>query len=343
MNVGLTYDLRDDYLGQGFSEEETAEFDCTDTIDAIEGTLRDLGYKTDRIGNIKGLASRLVKGDRWDMVFNIAEGLMGLGREAQVPALLDAYDIPYAFSDPLVLSLTLHKGLTKHVIRDLGIPTPDFCVVEDLADIENVDLPFPLFAKPVAEGTSKGISAASKIKNKAQLDSGCRKLLSLFRQPVLVETYLPGREFTVGITGTGRNAVAIGVIEVVLKEGAEAGVYSYSNKKSFEDYVGYRLVRDRLAQEAGETALRAWRGLGCRDAGRVDLRTNGNGVPEFIEVNPLAGLNPDISDLPILCKLAGVTYRELIADIMDSALSRRPCPMALEEIPYVLSSASLSR
>ena len=340
--IGITYDLRGAYLADGFTEEETAEFDRTDTIDAIEDTLQDLGYKTDRIGNIKDLASRLVKGDRWDMVFNIAEGLMGLGREAQVPALLDAYDIPYTFSDPLVLSLTLHKGLTKHVIRDLGIPTPDFCVVKDIPDIENVDLPFPLFAKPVAEGTSKGISAASRIENKEQLDSECRKLLSLFRQPVLVETYLPGREFTVGITGTGRNAEAIGIIEVVLKKGAEAGVYSYLNKKSFEECVGYRLVTDGLAEEARDTALMAWRGLGCRDAGRVDLRTDRNGVPEFLEVNPLAGLNPDISDLPILCTLAGVTYRELIAKIMDSALSRLPCPVPSEEIPY-MSPVSLSR
>lgn len=342
MIVGITYDLRVAYMAEGFTEEETAEFDRADTIAAIEGTLQDLGYETDPIGNIKGLASRLVKGDRWDMVFNIAEGLMGLGREAQVPALLDAYGIPYTFSDPLVLGLTLHKGLTKHVIRDLGIPTPDFCVVENLSDIENVNLPFPLFAKPVAEGTSKGISAASKMESKDDLDSECRKLLSLFRQPVLIETYLPGREFTVGITGTGRNAVAIGVIEVVLKKCAEDGGYSYLNKKSFEECVSYRLVSECLADEARETALSAWRGLGCRDAGRVDLRTNGIGAPEFLEVNPLAGLNPVISDLPILCKLAGVTYHELIARIMDSALSRLPCSTAFEETPYT-SPVSLSR
>ena len=341
MKVGITYDLRKDYLAKGLTEEETAEFDRPDTIKAIEGALQDLGYDTDRIGNLKSLASRLVTGDRWDMVFNIAEGLTGLGREAQVPALLDAYEIPYTFSDPLVLALTLHKGLTKHVIRDLGISTPNFCVVEDPSDIENVDLPFPLFAKPIAEGTSKGISAASKIESKEDLGAICRNLLLVFRQPVLIETYLPGREFTVGITGTGRDATAVGVIEVVLKKRAEAGVYSYSNKKRFEECVKYRLVRDVLAEEAKEIALAAWRGLGCRDAGRIDLRTNKDGVPEFLEVNPLAGLNPDISDLPILCKLAGVSYRELIAKIMDSALSRLPYSMPFEEIRY-LSPVSLS-
>jgi len=162
VKIGITYDLRDDYLAEGYSAEETLEFDRADTIDAIEQTLQYLGYPTVRIGNIKSLIKRLAAGDRWDMVFNIAEGLEGLGREAQVPALLDAYKIPYTFSDPLILSLTLHKGMTKHVIRDLRIPTPDFVVIEKKGDIDKIALPFPLFAKPVAEGTSKGITAASR-------------------------------------------------------------------------------------------------------------------------------------------------------------------------------------
>jgi len=123
VRTGLTYDLRDDYLAEGYSAEETLEFDRKDTIDSIEHTLRDLGYLTDRIGNIKSLVRRLASGDRWDIVFNIAEGVAGFGREAQVPAILDAYGIPYTFSDPLILTLTLHKGMTKHIIRDLGIPT----------------------------------------------------------------------------------------------------------------------------------------------------------------------------------------------------------------------------
>ena len=150
MKTGITYDLRDDYLAEGYTDEETVEFDRADTIDAIEQTLQDLGYLTDRIGNIKSLVKRLSSGDRWDIVFNIAEGIVGLGREAQVPAILDAYNIPYTFSDPLILSLTLHKGMTKHVIRGLGIPTPDFAVVEGEDDIEKITIPFPLFAKPVA-------------------------------------------------------------------------------------------------------------------------------------------------------------------------------------------------
>lgn len=322
MKIGIAYDLRDDYLAEGYSAEETLEFDRADTIDAIEHTLQDLGYRTDRIGNIKALIKRLAAGDRWDIVFNIAEGMEGLGREAQVPALLDAYRIPYIFSDPLILSLTLHKGMTKHVIRDLHIPTPDFAVIEREEDINKVALPFPLFAKPVAEGTSKGITAASKITSQKKLFHVCRKLLSTFQQPVLVERFLPGREFTVGIVGTGEDAVALGVMEVHLKENAEHDVYSYVNKENCEELVEYRLVNDSLAYMVQETALAAWRGLGCRDAGRVDLRTDEEGIPHFLEVNPLAGLHPEHSDLPIICNLAGISYHELIDMIMRSALKR---------------------
>jgi D-alanine-D-alanine ligase len=322
VKIGIAYDLREDYLAEGYGDEETAEFDRLDTIEAIESTLQGLGFETERIGNIRKLAARLVAGDRWDMVFNIAEGLKGFGREAQVPALLDAFEIPYTFSDPLVLSLTLHKGMTKHVIHDLGIPTPEFTVVETTSDIDAVRLPFPLFAKPVAEGTGKGISASSRIMTKKDLDSVCRRLLAAFDQPVLLETFMPGREFTVGITGTGEEALAVGAIEVLLKKNAEPGSYSYTNKKKFEEFVEYRLVKDEAAQKAIEVSLAAWRGLGCRDGGRIDLRADAQGVPRFLEVNPLAGLNPDISDLPILCNLTGMSYQELLGRIMDSALKR---------------------
>ena len=231
MKIGITYDLRDDYLASGYSEEETAEFDKPETIAALEQALQTLGYETARIGNVRSLVQRLSCGDRWDLVFNIAEGLRGFGREAVVPALLEAYHIPCTFSDALVLSLTLHKGLTKHVIRDLGIPTPDFAVIETAADIEAIELPFPVFAKPVAEGTGKGISAASKISTRESLESVCRKLLDRYQQPVLVETFLPGREFTIGIVGTGADASALGVMEVMLNPAAEPDVYSYMNKE----------------------------------------------------------------------------------------------------------------
>jgi D-alanine-D-alanine ligase len=322
MNIGMTYDLRDDYIALGMKEEETAEFDSMVTVDAIERTLQDLGYRTERVGHIRHLVSRLAAGSRWDMVFNIAEGVRGFGREAQVPALLDAYGIPYTFSDPLVLALTLHKGMTKRIIRDLGIPTPDFSVVETESDMERIDLPFPLFAKPIAEGTGKGINALSKIKGSMDLSRVCRDLLLRFKQPVLVERFLPGREFTVGIVGTGKNASVVGVMEVVLLESAEPEVYSYWNKEKCESLVKYRLADDEEARKASQVALAAWRGLGCRDGGRLDLRSDETGLPHFMEVNPLAGLHPEHSDLPILNGLAGRTYRDLLARIMESALQR---------------------
>lgn len=322
LKIGMTYDLRDDYLAEGYGEEETAEFDRPETIDAIEQALNGLGFETDRIGHIRSLARRLTAGDRWDLVFNVAEGLRGFGREAQVPALLEAFDIPYTFSDVLALSLTLHKGMAKRVIRDLGIPTPDFAVVETDDQIQDIRLPFPLFAKPVAEGTGKGITAASKIETKENLERVCRSLLTTFHQPVLVETFLPGREFTVGVIGTGADAFATEVMEVLLKPKAERDVYSYFNKENFTTLVEYRLVGDDEARQAGATALAAWRGLGCRDAGRLDLRSDETGRPHFMEVNPLAGLHPRHSDLPIIFSLMGKTFAQLIGLIMRSALTR---------------------
>jgi D-alanine-D-alanine ligase len=322
LKIGMTYDLRNDYLQEGFTHEETAEFDLPDTIEAIEKVIIDSGYRACRIGNIKALTRSLAAGERWDMVFNIAEGLSGFGREAQVPALLEAFNIPYTFSDPLGLALTLHKGMTKHIIHDLGIPTPAFTVIKNEEDIAAVTLPFPLFAKPVAEGTGKGITASSKINTREELLPVCKDILNTFRQPVLLETYLPGREFTVGILGTGKDARALGAIEVILRPTAEKNAYSYENKENYDKLVQYVLVDDDEARQAMEISLAAWRGLDLKDAGRVDLRSDASGVPNFMEVNSLAGLNPVRSDLPILCNLLGITYHELIGSIIESALRR---------------------
>lgn len=322
MRIGMTYDLRDDYLAAGMSEEETAEFDKISTIEAIENAIRTSGHETVRIGNITSLVQHLAKNERWDMVFNIAEGLHGFGREAQVPALLDAYQIPYVFSGPLVQAVTLHKGIAKHVVRDSGLPTPAFAVINCESDIADVKLPYPLFAKPVAEGTGKGITATSKITDQKMLHTTCMDLLTSFKQPVLVETFLPGREFTVGIVGNGVKARSIGVLEVVLLADSEPDVYSYHNKAFFENLVEYHAVNDEEAQKAVEIALACYRVLGCNDAGRVDLRSDSNGLPNFIEINSLAGLNPVISDLSILAGKYGTSYQQLIDQIIGAAMDR---------------------
>jgi D-alanine-D-alanine ligase len=322
MNIGLTYDLRDDYLAAGFGPEEVAEFDTEETIAGLEETLAGLGHRPERIGRLPRLVERLAEGKRWDLVFNIAEGVSGYGREAQVPGLLEAYGLPYTFSDPLTLTVTLHKGMAKRVVRDLGLPTPDFAVVSSIEEAPEIDLPFPLFAKPVAEGTGKGIGPASRLEDRTALVRACRDLLAAYRQPVLVETFLPGREFTVGIVGTGARAEAVGVMEVLLGPNAEPGVYSFVNKEESEQRVSYRLARRAEGREIAALALAVYRGFGCRDAGRVDIRLDGTGRPHFLEINPLAGLHLHHSDLPILCGLAGMSFSELIDRIVRSALQR---------------------
>ena len=259
MMIGLTYDLRSDYLQEGYSEEETAEFDRESTIDAIETTLNHLGYQTDRIGHVRHLTSRLVKGDRWDLVFNISEGMYGIGREAQVPTLLDAYRIPYTFSDALVLSLTLHKGMTKRVMRDGGVATPDFYIVECDEDITLVALQYPLFVKPCSEGTGKGINALSRVNSREELLSICHDLLKRYPSGLLVEEYLPGREFTVGILGSGKEGYAVGLMEIVYKKEDTNNIYSYETKSDYLKAVEYRIPEEDISRKCIDLALRSWR------------------------------------------------------------------------------------
>lgn len=323
LRIGFTYDLREDYLAAGFDAEAAAEFDKPETIAGIADAVAGRGHTVDRIGNLRQLAARLVAGDRWDLVFNIAEGVGGFAREAQVPALLDGYGIPYVFSDALTLALCLHKGFTKRVVRDAGLPTPKFFLAEPGAPAPGAaDLALPLFAKPVAEGTGKGVEARGRITAPGHLEPVVRDLWNRFRQPVLVEEYLPGREFTVGVAGTGDKARVIGVMEVILLDNAEPGAYSFGNKDQYLDRVEYRIVDDAEADLAAATALAAYRTLGCRDAGRVDLRSDAGAVPQFIEINPLAGLDPVHSDLPIMCRLRGIAYDTLVGWILESARER---------------------
>jgi D-alanine-D-alanine ligase len=325
MHIGITYDLRSDYLAAGYSQEETAEFDQAATIDGIDGALCELGHTADRIGHARNLIERLASGDRWDLVFNICEGLLGLGREAQVPAILDVYEIPYTFSDPSVLCLSLDKALTKTVLRASGLPTPDWHVVRQLVDVDRCDLSFPLIAKPLAEGTGKGIDAASKILDRSALRRVCERLFSHYEQAVLVEQFLPGREFTVGLIGTGEYAHAIGTLEIQLRSVAEPDVYSYVNKEESDDRCDISLVRaadDEAVATAEQISLLAWRAIGGRDAGRIDLRCNADGKPQLIEINPLAGLHPTHSDLPELWSAVGYEYVDLIGGIVESAMKR---------------------
>jgi D-alanine-D-alanine ligase len=325
MRIGMTYDLRSAYLAAGYTEEETAEFDRDDTVDAIEAALRQLGHETVRIGCARELIEHLAAGERWDLVFNICEGLSGPGRESQVPAILEVYGIPVTFADAAVMALSLNKAWAKTVVADAGVATPQHVVIARAADVAEVTLQPPLFVKPIGEGTGKGTSAASVVTSAAELKRQSLALLERYRQPVLVETYLPGREFTVGVVGTGPNARVLGTLEIELLATAEANVYSYLNKEECESRVLYRLVdgrADPVVARAEAAALGAWRALGARDGGRIDLRADGAGEPNFIEANPLAGLHPAHSDLPMLATAVGMSYAELVRAIVESASER---------------------
>jgi len=322
ITVGFTYDLRDDYLAQGFSLEATAEFDSAETIDSIERALLGYGVNVEKIGNIQALTKALASGRRWDIVFNICEGLQGIGREAQVPALLEAYEIPFVFSSADVMVLTMNKALAKLVVSQRGIPTAPFTLIENLESCTDFNLPFPVFAKPLAEGTGKGISAKSFVTNSADLKAICGEIIEKFNQPVLVETYLPGRDLTVGILGSGVQAQVIAVMETYYQQGAEVGSQSYFNKENWKKVLTYGLIEDETAKMAADVALRCWQALGCLDGGRVDLRCDHNGVPNFLEVNTIAGLHPTHSDLPMLSRMVGIEHTQLIHHIMANALAR---------------------
>ncbi len=322
MIVALVYDLRSDYLALGYSAEAVAEFDSDETVEGLAAALQSHGYRVERVGSGRALARALADGARFDLVFSIAEGVQGRSREAQVPALCELYDLPYVFSDPLTMAATLDKGVAKRIVRDAGVATAPFAVVEADMQLPPLGFAYPVFAKPLAEGTGKGCEVQSICRDRDELSATVRSLGSRYRQAVIVESYLEGREFTVGIVGCGGDSRVIGTMEVVLNAGADEGVYSYRNKEQCESLVTYRRGDDATAAAAAECALAAYRALNCRDAGRVDIRCDAAGKPYFLEVNPIAGLHPEHSDLPIIATLHGHDFNWLIGEILASAEQR---------------------
>lgn len=323
LRIALCYDLKEDYLAEGLTAEEVMELDDEETIDGIANALRGLGHTLERVGRGAELARRLASGQRWDLVFNIAEGLRGRSREAQVPALCELFDQPYTFSDPLTCAVTLDKPLAKRLVRDHGLPTAPFAVVEQLGDIDQIDLAPPLFVKPAAEGSSKGVTDRSRVDSNDELRDACSDLLRRFDQPVLVESYLPGREVTVGIVGNNTEARVVGVLEMSFRNGTD-GDYTALNKAEYLTRVDYHLLDgEPLGVRSRQVALAVYRALGCRDAARIDLRCDERGEPCFIETNPLPGLNPVSSDLPILSRLAGISYPDLLGQIVEAAARRQ--------------------
>ena len=319
MKIGLTYDLRSWYMDRGYSMEDTAEFDKKETVDALDDSLKNMGFETEQIGNNFQLIEALAVGKRWDLIFNIAEGLYGDGRESVIPAILDQYRIPYVFSGPVVMGLSLNKHFTKLIVNAAGVPVSPGMLISDIQDIKNCHLEFPLFVKPVSEGTGKGITEKSLVHSSDELKTMIEWIITRFNQPALVEEYLPGREFTVGIVGSGDYSEAIGGMEVICSENLP---YSVEVKENYQQYCQYKPLDKDIEGECKKVALDAWKAIGAVDAGRVDLKGDKNGRICFIEANPLAGLNPIHSDLPILARMYGIEYQKLMEMIMKSARKR---------------------
>ena len=326
MKVGLTYDLKDEYVPQPDDPPDAAtELDTEETIAALEGAIRANGHKTVRIGNARQLMQLAMDDDLdVDLVFNISEGIEGRSREAQVPGLLELLGIPYTGSDALTMALSLDKGMSKKVFRSERVPTPDWFVAPSVAEVDQWEVEFPLFVKPIHEGTAKGVTTQSLVRDMRSLRRQVSRVLRTYRQPALVEEYLPGREFTTGIIGNG-SATVLGTMEVIIADPTEDHIYTGTSKAEFEEKVLYkpgREIETALRRKVEAVAVAAHRALDCRDFSRVDIRCDSQGRPCCMEVNPLAGLNPRTSDLAFIARFEGITYEELIGKILTEAIGR---------------------
>ena len=344
MFIGLTYNLKP----AGAEGDQFEEFDSLETIEALEAALRANSHEPVRLGWGAEMLDAL-KRERVDGVFNIAEGVGGRGRESQVPAVLEMLGIPCSGSDALTIALTLDKALAKTIAKSAGIATAGW-FVHDIPSLTSTDksvcatwfppepripletgasvaqtllsvlsqgavpdIQFPLFAKPANEGSSMGITENSLCRDEQELDAAIERLA--IYGPVLVEEFLPGDEFTVGIIG----GQVLGVMQVTPRGGDENFIYSLEVKRDYLNRVDYRLVD---VQDVAEVARQVWEAFKLRDVARIDIRRDRNGVANFVEVNPLPGVHPVNSDLVILARLAGISHQELIGRIVDAAIRR---------------------
>jgi D-alanine-D-alanine ligase len=260
-----------------------------------------------------------------DLVFNIAEGLAGRNREAAVPALCELCGIPYTGSDSATLALALDKALTKRILKQHGILTPEFQVMMTGREKLSPTLRYPLIVKPNAEGSSKGVAAKGVVDDETSLRAAVKELIDKYRQPALIEEYIPGREFTVGLLGDRRPRV-LPPMEVVFHDKAnDRPVYDYAIKQEWEKHVHYdcpAVLTPTEAKAVERAARETFVALDCRDVARVDLRMNAKGEVYVLEVNPLPGLTPGYSDLVLITQAAGIEYRTLIAEILAGGLKR---------------------
>ena len=325
MKIGFTYNLRDNETpGDHSPDDFYGEFESRETIAAIAETLTALGHDVVHIGNMPALLAFLTENNRVEIIFNMSEGRYGRARESQIPGVLEAYRIPYTFSDPHTLAICLDKGLTKDILHKAGIPTALHQVLYPGQPISLNGLsstPMPYFLKPLYEGTSKGIDAGAIVHTHTEMERRTKWLWQTYKQPVMLEKYLVGREFTVGVLGTGAQARVIGALEISLRK--EREVYGFLEKEACEELVTYEPFTEQpLLDELSAFALDTWRLLECRDGGRVDFRLDEQGHPFVLEVNTLPGMHPTHSDLPMIATNVGMTYAELLDEILQSAMRR---------------------
>ena len=325
LRVGITYNLRRDFSSlEDHPIDALEEFDSEETIDAIRDVLKGEGHEVIKLGGDAGLIDRLRQASI-DIVFNIAEGLQGRNREAHIPALLEFLNIPYTGSDPLTLCVTLDKSMAKRIVMSENIPTPPFRKVERMKDLDRLGLRYPLFVKLCEEGSSKGVRLDSKIVDPESLERKVEWLLKNYGPSILVEEFVQGQEFTVGILGN-ENPSVLGVMQVEIKgTPQDEAIYSLEVKREWEEKVVYHCppsIDRNLLNRIEEVALRSYRVLECRDVSRIDIRVGDDETPYFLEINPLPGLSPVYGDLVIMARRMGWDYPRLVKTIFHHALKR---------------------
>jgi len=321
--IGLTFNLRRVAVGSAGTDDQ-AEYDSPETISKLKEAIASYGHEVVELEATPELPT-ILPASQVDVVFNIAEGIEGRARESQVPAILELLGIPYTGSDATALSLALDKGLAKRIVAEAGFNTPAFLLMMTGKERLPKGFEFPAIAKPVAEGSSKGIFGTGVVHSEKDLRELAREMAEKYRQATLVERYLPGREFTVALLGERRPRV-LPPMEVVFTDSAEEfPTYSFTSKfdgKSVRLDVPARDVSKSLRQQMDRLARGVFTVLGCRDLARVDMRLDHQGKLHFIECNPLPGLSPGFSDFCLIAEAAGMDYRTLVGEIMAPAIRR---------------------
>ncbi len=325
LRVGFTFNVKRIKPTFDASEDSHAEYDSPSTLQAIREAIASWGHEVVDLEATPELPA-LLANTPVDIVFNIAEGFRGRNREAQVPALLELLDIPYTGSDPATLSLALDKALAKKIVRQAGIPTPNFQLMT--TGKERLDKQFekwPLMVKPVAEGSSKGVLKKSVCNTEAELREVVREMVTKYQQPALVEEFIGGREFTVGLLGERRPKVLAPMEIVFLDKTDKTPIYKFEDKLEENDRIKYEVPAKLDAKQLDtlKSAARvAFMALGARDVARLDFRMDDKGRFYFLECNPLPGLTPGWSDLVLIAQGEGMDYRTLIGEILSGAIRR---------------------